>query len=182
MFSLSGADLRFLHAASAHDREVTYSFTPSETDIGVFDAVRVQGGAVCKHEHGIKNCTIDACKTAVCMHTHLVGNRISGQDLAVAIKLPTRQMSGILTPLGVYFYRPTVELKQKFLKMTPSDQRRARDRWRSMGFVMEKATQRGDVQEYITYLRGEGFEVSYRAWVDIGGAEDRVWFSLPGRT
>ncbi len=178
MFSLSGADLRFLHTASATDREVTYSFTPNETK-GTFDAVRVQGGAVCKHEHGVKNCTVDACKTAFCIHTHLVGNRISGQDLAVAIKLPTRQMSGILTPLGVYFYRPTAELKRRFLQMTTSDQRRARDRWRSMGFVMEKATQRGDVQEYVAYLREEGFEVSYRAWVDIGGTEDRVWFSLP---
>lgn len=160
-----GRDLKFLQRCSPSDREMSIwnDVQRGKTEVSM--------GSACAHRRKnalqIKNCNVKARAEPVCLHTHLVGNRPSGADLFVATMLPTRKVSGILTPRGVYFYRATPELKARLRRQSRQEQMVQKEKWRQLGFRHQEATQAGTTTAYLRALEREGFDVAYRTWADI---------------
>ena len=101
----------------------------------VTSIMRVEGEK-CRDENGKllkdKICTVTHPPGPVVFHTHPRANRPSSTDLRMAVEM-NHEANFVVTPLGVWGYSPSPELRSRFAAMTDEERRCAVLEFRFLG-------------------------------------------------
>lgn len=160
---LSGMDLLFLQRIRPNDREISIYMSFDESGIlsGIFPGGQT---SLCAPP----NCQIQAVNSVVGIHTHPVGERVSSADLVTAIKLHPemnrqnkRRLSMVIAPKGIYIYKPTHHIIELYKGQEESILKKFQLYVKWVGHQLQEDTQAGKVHEFLNFVRGVGFDISY---------------------
>jgi hypothetical protein len=165
---ITSGELLTLRAFIPKDKELTASlkFDPA----GRIHVIEMGFGQTCTNG----SCRAQFCAPGVCLHSHPFSNRISSADAAVCMHRSvsaSESCSLVLAPIGVFAYRSMPGFVAKWRVMTAEEKRAAQLEWQFIGLALQNATQRGDVDDFITKMARKGIQISYASWktVEQGG-------------
>ena len=142
---------------------------------GVITNIHVSGGGACRDASGRllpgKICSVKHPSGPVTWHTHPRANRPSSSDLRNSVTGKNTHI--IATPLGIWAFRATAALVDKWKTMAEGERRRSKLNWRFMGHQHQKSTQEGRVDEFIQWARDAGFSVGHIPYADT--TQGKVW-------
>lgn len=95
-------------------------------------------------------------------HTHPKANRPSSGDLRNAIvSHPHVHNNFIFTPVGIWWYKVTDQLKQRYGRFSPEEKRRFVKSLRFLGHMEQTRTQNNICKPFISILKEHGFLSNY---------------------
>jgi hypothetical protein len=169
-YVLRGGDVKLLRKVAPQgvdDREL--SFALDFDDEGKLERIRVESEG--------SESSVRACNAPVAAHTHPYGNRVSSADLRVALDMhPSsgqgghRRMSLVVAPSGLFAYSPGGELLSRWAGSCLADRNRMQAEWRQHGNEQQPATQRGEVEPFLSFLRDEGWHISFLPWMELSAS------------
>jgi len=160
---LSGADLLFFKRIRPDDREISIFLSFDEHGIlsGIFPNGQTSPCVP-------PNCKIQAANSVLGIHTHPIGERVSSADLIAAIRLHPetnkknkRRLSMVIAPNGVYIYKPTHHIIRLYKGQEEVLLEKFKLYVKWVGHQLQEDTQRGHVHEFLDFVRGVGFDISY---------------------
>lgn len=175
---LTGQDVLFLRSLSPSDREVSFSLRFDRRGVSVrrLSGMSATEGDECSGE----DCSVAPGADEVCAHTHPRGERVSSADLLVAVSRHprfggARRLSMVIAPKGLYSYAPSERLLGVWAEQDVATLWKFKAYLQWVGHQLQEDTQRGDVREFLAFLRGLGFDVSYVPYASIRPPDSLVF-------
>jgi hypothetical protein len=171
---LTASDIWALRALRPKTHELGGTFDLN--DEGIITNTLVSSGEACRDASGKllpgKICSVKHPVGPVVWHTHPRANRPSSSDLRNSVTGKNTHI--IATPLGIWAFRATPALVDKWRAMSQGERRRSKLEWRFMGHQHQKSTQNGEVDAFIAWARRAGFSIAHIAYADTA-AEEKLW-------
>lgn len=133
---------------------------------GSLSSVKLTRGDECTAHH----CAVKPCEGGVCLHTHPRGNRVSSADFRVAIEtalVKQRTHSIVITPMGVFSYRPTSKLLREWKTYDRQRRDEITQSWKLVGQMLQEKTQAMQMDDFMRFSEEVGMHIEFVSWKDV---------------